>query len=242
MTAADLFAALALAQAAPAPPATPEPLPFPQFMPGEILAAFASAEVALADVSACFGDGSAVAPARLDMLDIRLRQQSARAAGVWGAQQQLAMLGGTASVPQCTGGGAAAMARAEARVATLTTRLNMVLAPLQTRVWLGPMPLCRFGPVKHELLVDRYTAQPSLIMTLHPDAARDLAALTTRQNGFPLALRAGGRIITEPVINEPVTGGQLQISGPSQADLDRLSAALAACPRPAPAATASPTP
>jgi hypothetical protein len=240
-----LFAALAafmFAQAAPAPqpaPAllsAPAPPPFPQTMPGEILTAMASTQAALADVSVCFGEGAAVTPARLDALDNRMRALSARAAGIWGAQQQLMVMSAATTVPKCTGGGPVSLTRAGERLAILEAKLNAVTAPLQTGVWLGSMPLCRFGPVAHELLVDRYTAQPSLIIKLHPDAAGDLAALTGRQIGSALALRAGGRIVTEPVINEAITGGQIQISRPDQLALNRLSAALKSCPKPAPPA------
>lgn len=242
---AALFAALILlAQALPpsamppaaVPPATVSPAAvppaLPEFMPTDLLVAFTGAERAISDVSACFGEGTELAPARLEAMDAQFQAISRRASGVWGQQQQLQLPIGAASAPSCDEKGASATAeRAEARLAALSARLDADLLPASSGVWFGTMPLCGQGPVTSQLVVDIYTARPALILTLGPDASARLAALTTRQLDQALAWRAGGRVIVEPVIREPITGGKLQVEGAPQPELERLAAALKACPK-----------
>jgi hypothetical protein len=213
--------------------APPPPPSVPATMPGEVLAAFAGAEAALAKVSACVGDGATVTPQRLATLDRRLMALRRQANGVWGAEalQTLASATSISSDCQRDGGAAALGTAAELQLTQLTAKLSGVLAPMRTGVWFGTMPLCGRGPVTAQKMVDVYTADPFLIITLDPVAAADLAALTGRHVGHPLAFRAAARVISEPQINEPITGGQLQLSGPPQSELDRVAAAIKGCAR-----------
>lgn len=214
---------------------TPAPLPptqpsVPTTMPGAVLAAFVSAETALARVSACVGAGAAVTPQRLASLDRRLQALQRQANGVWGRQTQLLLSGPTAA-PDCTPDGAAAAlaSAAEQQLTQLTVRLDSELAPMRSGVWFGTMPLCGRGPVQAQMMVDVYTADPFLIITLDAPAAAELTALTARHVGNALAFRAAGRVVSEPQVNEPIMGGQLQLSGPSQDQLNLVAAAIKGC-------------
>lgn len=219
----------------PVPAAVAPPPTVPATMPGDVLAAFAAAETALAKVSACVGEGAVVTPQRLATLDRRLQALRRQANGVWGPEALLT-LASVASIPaDCTrdGGATALGTAAELQLTQLTAKLSGVLAPMRTGVWFGTMPLCGRGPVAAQMMVDVYTADPFLIITLDPVAATALAALTSRHVGHPLAFRASGRVMSEPQVNEPITGGQLQLSGPPQGELDRVATAIKGCAKPA---------
>lgn len=232
MTGSNLLFLWALAMQA-VPVAAPPPPSVPATMPGEVLAAFAGAEAALARVSACVGEGTAITPQRLATLDRRLQALRRQANGVWGPEALLTLASAASISADCArdGGATALGTAAELQLTQLTAKLSGVLAPMRTGVWFGTLPLCGHGPVAAQMMVDVYTADPFLIITLNPVAATDLAAITRRHVGHPLAFRASGRVVSEPQVNEPITGGQLQLSGPPQGELDRVAAAIKGCAR-----------
>ena len=199
-------------------------------MPADVLAAFASTEGALAQVSACIGQGTTVTPQRLTTLDRRMQAMQRQANGVWGPEPLRSLTSAAAAPADCTRDAALATA-AEVQLAQLAAKLARVLAPMRSGVWFGTMPLCGQGPVQAQLMVNVYTADPFLIITLNPAAAAKLTALTSRHVGHPLAFRAGGRVVSEPQINEAIAGGQLQLSGPQQGELERVATAVKGCAR-----------
>jgi hypothetical protein len=96
-------------------------------------------------------------------------------------------------------------------------------------IWIGNLDLCRAGPVKATASIETLSGLPIVNIVL-PAAMRDaLAELTAANIGKPLAIRVDGRIVSEPHVNEPILGGQLQISGVDQAEADRIAAALQSC-------------
>ena len=96
-------------------------------------------------------------------------------------------------------------------------------------IWIGNLELCRSGPVKAVASVDVHSGFPIVNIVL-PAALRDaLAELTAANIGKALPIRVDGRVVSEPHVNEPISGGQLQISGVDQADADRIAAALQSC-------------
>ena len=218
------------------PPAAPPPAPpvpsVPAAMPADMLAAFADAETALAAVSGCVSSGSVITPQRLAALDHRLMTLRREANGVWGPEA-LSMLPVAALTTDCerSGGAAALASAAELHLTALTAKLGNLLAPMRSGVWFGTMPLCGAGRVRSNLMVDLYSADEFLIITLDPAKAAELAQLTSGQVGHALALRAAGRVITEPLISRPIVGGQLQIRGRERSDLQQVQSALKNCPK-----------
>ena len=57
-----------------------------------------------------------------------------------------------------------------------------------------------------------------------------MAELTAANLGKPLPIRVDGRVVSAPLVNEPITGGQVQIAGVDQAEAERIAAALQTCP------------
>ncbi|MDO5075396.1 MAG: protein translocase subunit SecDF [Bacteroidales bacterium] len=55
--------------------------------------------------------------------------------------------------------------------------------------------------------------KPVVSMTMTPEGAREWAAITTRNVEKPVAIVLDGVVYSAPNINEPITGGQSQISG-----------------------------
>ena len=56
------------------------------------------------------------------------------------------------------------------------------------------------------------------------------AELTAANLGKPLPIRVDGRVVSAPLVNEPITGGEVQIAGVDQAEAERIAAALQTCP------------
>ena len=214
------------------PPAATVELSVPASMPADIIAAFAATESALATLSGCVGNDSVMTPQRLATFDRRLMALRGQANGVWGPEA-LATLPVASTTIDCErGGGATALATAaELQLTELTAKLSGSLAPMRAGVWFGTMPLCGEGPVRSDLMVDLYTADNSLVITLTPAKAAELAQLTTDSVGHALAFRALGRVVSEPHILEPIVGGQLQINGPARSELQQVQAALKSCPK-----------
>jgi hypothetical protein len=229
--------ALSLQAATPAPVAPPPPLvpaTVPTIMPADLLDAFAGAEQALAKMSACVA-ANGVSPQRLAVLDSRMMRLQQTANGVWGPAPLRALDSNASSEGDCAaaGGAIALSTAAELKLTQLTAKLGRLLEPMRSGVWFGTMPLCQRGSLRAELLVEVYSGNPYLLLTLDPALTGELAALTGRHVGHLLAFRAGGRVVAEPQVNEPITGGQLQLGGPPLPELQRAAAVIKICGKPA---------
>lgn len=97
-------------------------------------------------------------------------------------------------------------------------------------IWIGDLDLCRAGPVEAKADTEIYSGLPIVSIVLPAPLRQALAELTAANIGKPLAIRVDGRVVSEPHVNEPITGGQLQISGVDQAEAERIAAALQSCP------------
>jgi preprotein translocase subunit SecD len=60
---------------------------------------------------------------------------------------------------------------------------------------------------------DKYTEEPVVSITFSPMGAIRFGDLTTRKQGFTMPMFLDGVLISCPIINEPIVGGQAQISG-----------------------------
>jgi preprotein translocase subunit SecD len=61
---------------------------------------------------------------------------------------------------------------------------------------------------------DPATSGPVLAIELDQGSKKDFAAFTSAHVGGKIELRFDGKVLAEPVIREPVTGGSLYISDP----------------------------
>ena len=104
------------------------------------------------------------------------------------------------------------IARADARLAH--TR------PRQPGLWIGTMRVCRALVVDVTVGPSEFEPHDRPVVTLKfvPAAREQLARLTAARVGQPLAVRIDGRLITAPVVNEPILGGQIQLSGGADGD------------------------
>jgi preprotein translocase subunit SecD len=57
------------------------------------------------------------------------------------------------------------------------------------------------------------TGMPVIYVTLSPSGRAKLAKITQANVGKELPLLIGSRVLTKPVVREPILGGTLQISG-----------------------------
>jgi preprotein translocase subunit SecD len=73
---------------------------------------------------------------------------------------------------------------------------------------LGPEPVARVSLGKD------VTGAATVELELVPKAAEDFAALTAESVGMEMAMLVCGEVVIAPVVQEPITGGRVVISGP----------------------------
>jgi preprotein translocase subunit SecD len=64
-----------------------------------------------------------------------------------------------------------------------------------------------------EVAFDRRTGEPMVAFALTESSRRLFAELTARNVGRALVIRVDGRVLSKPVVREPILGGAGQISG-----------------------------
>jgi hypothetical protein len=121
-----------------------------------------------------------------------------------------------------------ALRRAERALAIHATLFREATATMNNGgIWFGPLKLCRAVVADAKL-----TREPSdylaLVIKLTGDTAPTLAMLTERSIGHPLAVRLNGKVIAQPIVDEPLERGELQLSGPDRQTLEQIQTALAA--------------
>ncbi|UKK84356.1 hypothetical protein L7H23_17575 [Sphingopyxis sp. BSN-002] len=191
--------------------------------PAGIASAFADAQSAVEDAGACIARARA---GQIEVLDQRLIELRRKVGGLWGRQAVAEREYGPR--PRCRRS-AIMLETARQRLDTLDRAFAAHSAPYNSGAWVGTMPLCGAGPVETRKAVEEYNGEEVLQITLGKAAAADLAALTAANVGHQLAVRVDGEIIMEPNINEPITGGSIQVMGSTPADIDRLAGLLARC-------------
>ncbi len=92
-------------------------------------------------------------------------------------------------------------------------------------VILDKMIVCADVLVTAEKVVDEHVDAPALLVTLNDLGKGELARITGGNAGRMLRLSISGNEIMRPVIQEPITQGQIQIFGPG-IDLDQLIFAM----------------
>jgi preprotein translocase subunit SecD len=80
-----------------------------------------------------------------------------------------------------------------------------------------------------EAAVDANTQQPAILLRFDAAGARKLAAFTQENLGRALAIVLDGRVVSAPLIREPILGGHAQISGTlTRTEADELAGRLRA--------------
>ena len=96
-------------------------------------------------------------------------------------------------------------------------------------LWFGPLHLCR-DTVDNANLSEDEAGMPVLRIGLKPDLKDRLRLETEARVGRPLPALLDGRTISEPVVLEPITGGEISLSGVSRRVAEAMrAAALAEC-------------
>lgn len=82
--------------------------------------------------------------------------------------------------------------------------------------------------LKAEVGADMATGQPVLTITLDPASTGKFAAFTADNVGKKTIVSISGEKIMEPIIQEPITQGVVQVSGGwTEEDLERIAGLLA---------------
>ena len=83
--------------------------------------------------------------------------------------------------------------------------------PSATGLWIGNIALCRDGVTS--VGAQGGGPEPVLHIALASAQARDLARLTAGRVGKKLPIRLNGRIVSAPLIREPLLAGRIALSG-----------------------------
>jgi preprotein translocase subunit SecD len=96
-----------------------------------------------------------------------------------------------------------------------------------------PVAIKRFGGINGRHIIDarqgigQFNGEPMVLLTLDDKGAKKLAKLTSTNVGNAMAIVLDGEVISAPIINEPILGGSLQVSGSFTNDSARdLASAL----------------
>jgi hypothetical protein len=92
-------------------------------------------------------------------------------------------------------------------------------------LWFGPLRMCG-GAVASVTAATDEPGMPALVIAFSHAMAERFAAETASRVGKPMSVRLDGRLIADPMINEPILGGLVQLS-PATADTAAIAAAAA---------------
>lgn len=97
---------------------------------------------------------------------------------------------------------------------------------------LGPLAVFKHGGVKYghvkatKQVFDETTNEPIVNIIFDDAGKQQFAKLTTQSVGRPIAVVLDGRVLTAPIVNEPVTGGMVQIAGGLTLETAKQTASL----------------
>jgi len=91
-------------------------------------------------------------------------------------------------------------------------------------LWAGPLQLCR-DTVEAATVAEDSIGMPLLAIKLKPELKDRLRLETEKRVGQPMAVRLDGRIVSEPYVLEPITGGEISLSGATQPQVEAMRAA-----------------
>lgn len=97
---------------------------------------------------------------------------------------------------------------------------------------LGLLAVFKHGGVKDghvkaaEQTFDEHSGEPIVNIVFDDAGKQQFAKLTTQSVGRPIAVVLDGRVLTAPIVNEPVTGGMVQIAGGLTLETAKQTASL----------------
>lgn len=91
-------------------------------------------------------------------------------------------------------------------------------------LWVGPIQICRDSALSAVAAAD-IDGAPIVTITLGTEASEALRRGTERLVGKPMPVRLDGRVIVEPIVREPITGGVVQLAGLARRDAQAMEAA-----------------
>lgn len=97
-------------------------------------------------------------------------------------------------------------------------------AAAEVGLWVGPLQLCR-DTVEAATAAEDSIGMPSLEIRLKPELRDRLRRETEKRVGQPMAVRLDGRIVSEPFVQEPITGGEISLSGATRPQIEAMRAA-----------------
>lgn len=108
-------------------------------------------------------------------------------------------------------------AQARAALTAVTTRMP--------GLWFGTMRICRADVAVAR--VEPYLGDSMWMLTVElvPALRQRLLSETERRIGEPMSLRIDGRAAMQPVVNEPLTGGAMTLTGPDRREVEEVRAA-----------------
>lgn len=144
--------------------------------------------------------------------------------GVWGSKPMSAELPDIAPTMKCRKSDArASLKRAHKALDTQDAAFVSATKGIEHGVWVGSIKLCRDSVLEANQGIDELTKQPQLSIKLTSWASSSFGSLTRRSINRRLAVRLDGAIISRPNVYEPMENGTLQITGPDEVILKRVS-------------------
>jgi preprotein translocase subunit SecD len=97
-------------------------------------------------------------------------------------------------------------------------------------LWIGPIRACASTVAEAAVGREEHSGLPNLTIRFREGWADVLRRVTAARVGRPMAIRLDGRILSEPVVREPIAGGTITMV-PIEADEAEAirEMALAAC-------------
>jgi len=93
-------------------------------------------------------------------------------------------------------------------------------------LWIGPIHLCRDTVEGAVAGVADRGPYPTLTITLRADLRPELQRETGRLVGSAMPVRLDGKLISEPIVLEPLTAGVLALAGQSEEETEAMQAAV----------------
>ena len=94
-------------------------------------------------------------------------------------------------------------------------------------LWIGPIHACRDTAESAVADDADHGHFVELIVTLRPSLRAQLQRETERLVGSAMPIRLDGKLISEPIVREPLTGGVLSLAGGSAEEAEAIRAAIA---------------
>ena len=111
---------------------------------------------------------------------------------------------------------------AERDIAFFEGALQPYLTAMEKGLWIGPMPLCATSVQMAAPDTSAYSGEPLVNIKLSELAAQSFTKMTHASVGRTIAIRYNGVVLSAPIVNEPIYGGAVQISGVEQDDIGRI--------------------